>query len=50
MNEDDELALTGVYIKAFCSGTNEILKVYKEHLLLIEHEYLKNRTLTIPSL
>jgi hypothetical protein len=39
--------LVGVYIKAFCSGVNEILTVYKEHLLAIEHEYLKDRSLTI---
>ena len=37
----------GVYIKAFCSGVSEILNVYKEHLLAIEHEYLKERSLTI---
>jgi hypothetical protein len=49
-NEDldgGEEELAGVYIKAFCSGVNEVLTVYKEHLLLIEHEYLKDRSLTI---
>lgn len=45
-----EEELAGVYIKAFCSGVNEILTVYKEHLLLIEHEYLQDRSLTISSL
>jgi len=48
-NEDNQ-ALMGVYIKAFCSGVSEILMVYKEHLLAIEHEYLKDRSLTIASL
>ena len=46
---EDE-ALQGVYLKAFCSGVKEILAVYKQHLLTIEHEYLKDRTLTIASL
>ena len=49
-NDDDEEALHGVYMKAFCSGVNEILQVYKEHLLAIECEYLKDRSLTIVSL
>jgi len=48
-NEDEE-ALQGVYMKAFCSGVSEILQVYKEHLLAIEAEYLKDRSLTIASL
>ena len=48
-NEDSQV-LMGVYIKAFCSGVSEILMVYKEHLLAIEHEYLKDRSLTIASL
>lgn len=38
----------GVYIKAFCQGVSEIITVYKEHLLAIEHEYLRDRSLTIP--
>ena len=45
-----EEELIGVYVKAFCSGVNEVLSVYKEHLLAIEHEYLKERSLTIPTL
>ena len=53
-NGDDEEVpeeeLIGVYVKAFCSGVNEVLSVYKEHLLAIEHEYLKERYLTIPTL
>ncbi len=53
-NGDDEEVpeeeLIGVYVKAFCSGVNEVLSVYKEHLLAIEHEYLKERSLTIPTL
>ena len=48
-NEDEE-ALHGVYMKAFCSGVSEILQVYKEHLLAIEAEFLKDRSMTIASL
>eukprot|EP00347_Sterkiella_histriomuscorum_P015647 403356230 len=48
--EQDQDELFGVYIKAFCSGVNEIITTYKQHLLSIEHEYLKDRSLTIPSL
>lgn len=48
--EDDGEEMNGVYIKAFCSGVNELLNVYKEHLLAIEHEYLIDRTLTISHL
>ena len=50
---DDDISLEeliGVYIKAFCSGINDILTIYKEHLLAIEHEYLKDRSLTVSSL
>ena len=49
-NDEDDEVLNGVYIKAFCSGVSEILQVYKEHLLAIEAEYLKDRSLTIASL
>ena len=48
--DEDEEALQGVYIKAYCSGVSEILQVYKEHLLSIEREYLKDRSLTIVSI
>ena len=48
--DDDEDNLHGVYMKAFCSGVNEILQVYKQHILAIEHEYIKDRTMTIASL
>ena len=37
----------GVYIKAFCSGVNGLLTVYKEHLLTLEHTYLRDRALSI---
>lgn len=47
---EDEQLLMGVYIKAFCSGVNEILTVYKQHLLAIEHEFVKDRSLTIAGL
>lgn len=40
--------VNGVYIKAFCQGVSDIITVYKEHLLAIEHEYLRDRSLTIP--
>jgi gamma-tubulin complex component 4 len=40
----------GVYIKAFCSGVSEIIQVYKEHILEIERDYLKERSLTVMSL
>ena len=42
--------LNGVYIKAFCSGVSEMLAVYKEHILIIEREYLKDRSLTVLNL
>ena len=48
--DDNDEDLHGVYMKAFCSGVSEILQVYKEHLLAIEGEYLKDRSLTIASL
>lgn len=48
--EEDEDTIVGVYIKAFCSGVNDLLKVYKQHLLTIEQEYLTNRSLTIQTL
>jgi hypothetical protein len=37
-------------VKAFCSGVNELLTVYKEHLLSIEADFLKDRSLTISQL
>ena len=48
--EEEEEQLVGVYLKAFCSGVNELLTVYKQHLLAIEHEYLRDRSLTIATL
>lgn len=42
--------MVGVYVKAFCSGVNDLLKVYKQHLLTIEQEYLSDRALTITTL
>ena len=47
-NQEDQLH--GVYIKAFCSGVNELITVYNEHILAIEREYLKDRSLTVLSL
>ena len=49
-SNENEQALMGVYLKAFCSGVNEILTVYKQHLLAIEHEFLRDRALTIAAL
>ena len=28
-HEDDDSPVVGVYVKAFCSGVNDLLKVYK---------------------
>ncbi len=44
--EDSEQA--GVYIRAVSYGIDELLKLYREHILAIEHEYLAERALTIP--
>ena len=48
--EEDASMLNGVYIKAFCSGVQEMLSVYKEHILMVEREYLKDKSLTILTL
>lgn len=48
--DDDDCPVVGVYLKAFCSGVNDLLKVYKQHLLTIEQEYLNDRSLTITTL
>ena len=48
--EEGSMMLNGVYIKAFCSGVNELITIYKEHILTIEREYLKDRSLTVLSL
>ena len=48
--QDEEEEAVGVYVKAFCSGINELLCVYKQHLLTIEQEFLRNRSLTIAQL
>ena len=42
--------MVGVYVKAFCSGVNDLLRVYKQHLLTLEQEYLSDRALTITTL
>ena len=49
-DEEGALLMNGVYIKAFCSGVNEMIGIYKEHILVIEREYLKDRSLTVLSL
>lgn len=50
MSDDEDNFVVGVYVKAFCSGVNDLLKVYKQNLLQIEQEYLKDRSLTITAL
>ena len=50
VDEESHLSINGVYIKAFCSGVQELLSIYKEHILGLEREYLKERALTIFSL
>ena len=49
-SDSENQQLHGVYVKAFCSGVNEMLTIYKEHILAIEREYLKDRSLTVLSL
>lgn len=31
--DEEEAALHGIYMKAYCSGISEILQVYKDHIL-----------------
>jgi len=45
---DEVMNECGVYIRALCYGIGEHLKIYREHILAIEHEYLLERALTIP--
>lgn len=49
-NDDEEIEVTSVYIKAFCTGVHEVLNLYKEHILAIEHEYFVNDSLSITHL
>lgn len=46
-DEEDPVA---VYVKAFCSGVQEVLQLYQEHLLAIEHESMQDRSLTVQGL
>lgn len=48
--DEDEAVVVGVYLKAFCSGVNDLLRIYKQHLLSLEQEYLQERSLTITTL
>jgi hypothetical protein len=41
---------SGFYVKAFCAGVKEVLTLYKEHILAIEHEYFVNESLNISHL
>ena len=47
LKEDNEIDDPGFYVKAFCSGLKEVLALYKEHILAIEHEYFVNESLNI---
>lgn len=47
---DENEGESGVYTRALCYGVGELLKIYREHILAIEHEYLLERALTIPHL
>jgi gamma-tubulin complex component 4 len=49
-SDSENQQLHGVYVKAFCSGVNEMLTIYKEHILAIEREFLQDRSLTVLSL
>lgn len=48
--DEDETVVVGVYLKAFCSGVNDLLRIYKQHLLSLEQEYLQERSLTVTTL
>lgn len=49
-NDDEEIEVTSVYVKSFCAGVYEVLNLYKEHILAIEHEYFINDSLNITHL
>ena len=49
-NDDEEIEVTSVYVKAFCAGVHEVLNLYKEHILAIEHEYFVIDSLNITHL
>lgn len=45
---DESEPSSTVYVRAFSHGVDEHLKLYREYVLAIEHEYLLERALTIP--
>lgn len=49
-NDDEEIEITSVYVKSFCVGLQEVLNLYKEHILAIEHEHFINDSLNISHL
>lgn len=49
-NDDEEIEVTSVYVKSFCAGVHEVLNLYKEHILAVEHEYFVNDSLNITHL
>lgn len=48
--DDEEIEVTSVYVKAFCAGVHEVLNLYKEHILAVEHEYFVNDSLNVTHL
>ena len=48
--DEDGYEDSGFYVKAFCAGLKEVLNLYKEHVLAIEHEYFVNDSLNISHL
>jgi len=47
---DDSDPSSTIYVRAFSYGVDELLQLYREHILALEHEYLLERALTIPHL
>jgi len=47
---EPQQGVLGTYVSAFSAAAQEVLQIYTENVLLVEHEYLLQRILTIPSL
>jgi len=50
LKDEDQIEDSSFYVKAFCSGVKEVITLYKEHILAIEHEYFVNESLNIAHL
>lgn len=50
LKEEEEIDDAGFYVKAFCAGVKEVLGLYNEHILAIEHEYFVNESMNIAHL